>query len=92
MSGAVLHPLLTPDHVTAYQRDGVVLVRGLFADFVEELHNGVERNMAEPGPYASNNEKAGETGRFFDDYFTTKAMKAILFTLRKNTLSALDLH
>ena len=68
MSGAVLHPLLTPDHVTAYQRDGVVLVRGLFADFVEELRNGVERNMAEPGPYASNNEKAGETGRFFDDY------------------------
>ena len=24
--------------------------------------------MAAPGPYASNNDKAGETGRFFDDY------------------------
>ena len=59
---------VTADQVEEYQRDGVVFIKGLFADHVETLRAGVERNMAEPGPYASNNEKAGHTGRFFDDY------------------------
>lgn len=62
------HPLLTRDDIDSYQRDGVVLVKGLFADHVETLRRGIEANMADPGPYASNNEKSGETGRFFDDY------------------------
>lgn len=62
------HPLVTQDMIETYQRDGVVLIRGLFSDWVEELRAGVERNMDDPGPYASENEKEGETGRFFDDY------------------------
>ena len=62
------HPLLTQDHIDAYDRDGVVLVKGLFKDQVEELRAGVARNMAEPGPYAAENLKEGEGGRFFDDY------------------------
>ncbi len=62
------HPLLTDAMIETYQRNGVVLVPGLFADWVGPLRAGVERNMAEPGPYASENEKPGETGRFFDDY------------------------
>lgn len=62
------HPLITRDHVDAFQRDGVVLIRGLFKDHVDALRTGIERNMAEPGPYASENLKAGEGGRFFDDY------------------------
>ncbi len=64
----MLHPLLTQDHVEAYQRDGVVLVKGLFKDYVEQLRKGIETNMAEPGPYAAENLKVGENGRFFDDY------------------------
>lgn len=59
---------ITPHDIDTFQREGVVLVRGLFACHVESLRAGVERNMAEPGPYASENRKAGETGRFFDDY------------------------
>lgn len=62
------HPLVTRDMIDTFQRDGVVLVRGLFADHVDTLRRGVAANMADPGPFASNNEKAGETGRFFDDY------------------------
>jgi ectoine hydroxylase-related dioxygenase (phytanoyl-CoA dioxygenase family) len=64
----MVHPLITQEHVEQFQRDGVVLVRGLFADQVELLRAGVEANMQAPGPYASNNEKPGQTGRFFDDY------------------------
>ncbi|MEM7521530.1 MAG: phytanoyl-CoA dioxygenase family protein [Pseudomonadota bacterium] len=62
------HPLITQDHIDIYARDGVVLIKGLFADHVDALRDGVAENMATPGPYASNNDKAGETGLFFDDY------------------------
>ncbi|SMX49185.1 phytanoyl-CoA dioxygenase family protein [Maliponia aquimaris] len=62
------HPLVTADDIDTFQRDGVVVVRGLWADHVETLRAGIARNMAEPGPYAAENLKAGESGRFFDDY------------------------
>ena len=64
------HRLITQDHIDTFQNDGVVLIKGLFGDCVETLRAGVERNIAEPGPYASNNDKPGESGRFFDDYCT----------------------
>lgn len=60
--------MITQDHIDTYQRDGVVLVRGLFADHVETLRAGVERNLANPGPYAAENLHKGDAGRFFDDY------------------------
>ncbi|MCH2248169.1 MAG: phytanoyl-CoA dioxygenase family protein [Cognatishimia sp.] len=63
-----MHALLTQDHIDAFQRDGVVLIKGLFADHVETLRAGIDRNMADPGPYAAENLKEGEAGRFFDDY------------------------
>jgi ectoine hydroxylase-related dioxygenase (phytanoyl-CoA dioxygenase family) len=64
------HPLLTQEHIDIFQRDGVVIIRGLFKDYVEILRAGIERNMSEPGPHASENLKAGDGGRFFDDYCT----------------------
>jgi len=60
--------LATPQMIEDYQRDGAVLVKGLFAPWVEELRAGIKRNMDAPGPYASENLKPGESGRFFDDY------------------------
>lgn len=62
------HPLVNQEQVDAYQRDGVVLIKGLFADYVDVLREGVETNMAEPSQYAAENLNAGEGGRFFDDY------------------------
>ena len=62
------HPLLTQSDIDAFQADGAVLIKGLFADQIDVIRAGIERNMAEPGPYASENLKEGETGRFFDDY------------------------
>lgn len=63
-----MHKLLTQEHIDTYQRDGVVLIKGLFKDYITSIRTGIERNMAEPGPYASENLKEGENGRFFDDY------------------------
>jgi len=62
------HVLVSEDHIEQFQRDGVVLIKGLFADHVDTLRRGIKQNIETPGPYASNNDKAGETGRFFDDY------------------------
>ena len=62
------HPLVSQKMIDTYQTDGVILVKGLFAYHVEALRDGVAANMAAPGPYASENKKEGETGRFFDDY------------------------
>jgi ectoine hydroxylase-related dioxygenase (phytanoyl-CoA dioxygenase family) len=60
--------------IEAYQRDGAVVVRGAFREWIERLRDGVERNMREPGIYATENVKPEEgtgrflEGRFFDDY------------------------
>lgn len=60
--------MVTRSDVDAFQRDGVVCLRGLFNDWLEVLAAGIDRNMAEPGEFASENTKPGESGRFFDDY------------------------
>ena len=60
--------LLNQQKVNAYRADGVVLIKGLFGEWVEVIRDGIERNMADPGPFASENNREGETGRFFDDY------------------------
>lgn len=52
--------------IKSFQRDGAVVVRGIFRDWVDVMIRGVDRNMADPGPYASEN--AVSQGRFFDDY------------------------
>lgn len=59
---------ITREQVEAYQADGAVLIKGLFADHVEALRAGIARNMDDPGPYAAENLNEGEAGRFFDDY------------------------
>jgi ectoine hydroxylase-related dioxygenase (phytanoyl-CoA dioxygenase family) len=62
------HFLVSPSDIETFQRDGVVLIRGLFAGYVDQLAAGIETNMSQPGPYAAENLKEGEGGRFFDDY------------------------
>lgn len=61
-------PAITPDQIAAYQADGAVYLPGLFKDWVDVIAKGIERNMAEPGPYGAENTKPGDAGRFFDDY------------------------
>ena len=82
-----MHPMLTDAQIEQYQRDGVTIVRGLFADHVETLRAGVERNMAAPGPYASENEKAGESGRFFDDYCNWQRIPEFESVIRESAVA-----
>lgn len=60
--------MVTDDMVQAYQADGAVLVKGLWADWVDDLRAGIEANMANPSPQLMATLKPGEKGRFFDDY------------------------
>lgn len=59
---------ITEDEVAAYRRDGAACLPGLFADWVEPLRAGVERNIAEPGPVATEHKLDDGRGRFFEDY------------------------
>lgn len=52
--------------IEAFQRDGATVLRGVFADWVDVIRDGIDRNMANPSEYASEN--AVTEGRFFDDY------------------------
>ena len=44
---------MAPDReqVEAFARDGVLLLRGVFVDWIETLRRGVDINMREPGPW-----------------------------------------
>ncbi|MGJ8623812.1 MAG: phytanoyl-CoA dioxygenase family protein [Yoonia sp.] len=79
-----MHPLITQDHIDDYQQHGVVLVKGLFADWVDTLRDGIATNMAEPGPYAAENLHDGETGRFFDDYCNWQRIAAFEAAARQS--------
>ncbi len=62
------HPLITQADIEIFQNEGVVLIKNLFANYVEDLRAGLTFNMKNPGPYAAENLSKGERGRFFDDY------------------------
>ena len=80
--------LVSESQIAAYRRDGAVLVKGLFADWVETIRAGIERNMAEPGPYAAENLKAGEGGRFFDDYCNWDRIPEFAAVVRDSSAAA----
>jgi len=74
--------------ITAYQRDGVVLIKGLWADWVDVIAAGIARNMAEPGEYAAENLKPGEGGRFFDDYCNWQRIPEFTEVIMKSEAAA----
>ncbi|WP_323036859.1 phytanoyl-CoA dioxygenase family protein [Pararhodobacter sp.] len=82
------HPLVTDADIEAFQRDGVVVIRGLFADHVETIRAGIERNMREPGEYAAENLKPGEGGRFFDDYCNWRRIPEFVDVIENSPVAA----
>jgi len=60
--------VLQDTQIEEFENAGVVLMRGVFADWVETLRRGVEKNMRDPGPWGREYNQPGEPGRFFGDY------------------------
>ena len=80
-------PLVTDADIEAFQRDGVVVIRGLWADHVEAIRAGIERNLREPGPYAAENLKPGDSGRFFDDYCNWERIPEFVSVIRDSPVA-----
>ena len=57
----------TDAQVEEYSRNGVIIVRGLFADWVEKLQAGTARLMADPSPNERSYTPADGSARFFQD-------------------------
>jgi ectoine hydroxylase-related dioxygenase (phytanoyl-CoA dioxygenase family) len=62
------HPLIAAELVDAYQRDGAVMLPGVFADWVERLREAVAANMADPSPFQRSYVPADGSAPFFQDY------------------------
>ncbi len=62
--------MIDEDDVGAYERDGAVCLRQQFdARWVERLRAAVERDLAAPGPHATNFADGSTPGTFFGDMF-----------------------
>ena len=60
--------VLSAAQIESFQQDGVILLRGAFADWIEILRAGVDYNMANPGPWGREYLDDNQSGRFFGDY------------------------
>src|SRR5438093_2425534 len=68
MSADVLAKV-TEEEVQRFQEEGAVRLRDVFDPYwVDRVAAGVERNLAEPGPYAKLYTPKGNPGFFFGDY------------------------
>jgi ectoine hydroxylase-related dioxygenase (phytanoyl-CoA dioxygenase family) len=59
---------LTPEQKDAYARDGVIVIKGVFKDWIEMLRIGFDKVLNEPSEHGRENVSAGDTGSFFEDY------------------------
>lgn len=60
---------IDPQTVREFEANGAVALRGLVsARWLEVLARGVEKNLADPGPYSCTYTPEGEPGGFVDDY------------------------
>ncbi len=76
------------DTIQAYQMDGAVLIKGLWADWVDDLRAGVARNMADPSPGVMATLKPGEKGSFFDDYCNWQRIPEFERVIRQSDAAA----
>ena len=82
-----MHSFTNSDIIETFQRDGVVLIKGLLADYVDTLRAGIETNMEQPSEFAAENLLEGETGRFFDDYCNWHRISQFEQVIRESALA-----
>lgn len=79
--------MISDAQIADFKRDGAVMLRGVFTDWVDTIAAGIERNMADPGPYASENDVS--EGRFFDDYCNWTRIPEFEHVVRNSPAAAL---
>ena len=58
---------LLNEQIDSYKKNGAILIKDVFAPWIDLLQKGFEKVLKEPGPHARENTKKGK-GRFFEDY------------------------
>ncbi len=61
-------PILNAETIAEFQSDGVTVLRGVFAEWVDTLRRGVDFNIANPGPDGRFYTGDHGAGRFMTDY------------------------
>ena len=59
---------LSQETINEFRDQGVAVLRGMFCEWLEPLRAGVEKNLADPGPWVKHYTAAGGTGHYFGDY------------------------
>ena len=59
---------LNNKQINDYQQLGVIVVKGIFKDWIETLKIGFDKVLAEPSIHGRENVAPGSHGRFFEDY------------------------
>ena len=59
---------LSAADIQEFQQNGVIVLRGVFTEWIESLRKGVDHNMADPGEFSKNYTAEGDGGNFFGDY------------------------
>lgn len=77
--------------IETFQRDGVVVLRGLFVDWVDRLRAGLQRNLDNPQRFAfpCESNPDGEPGRFFDSYCNWQLIPEYLEYLENSCAASL---
>ena len=71
-----------------YRADGVTVLRGVFAEWVETLRAGVERNLRAPGPHVRRYTPPGQSGYFFGDYCNWQRIEEYRRFVERSNLGA----
>jgi len=79
---------ITPQQIDDFSTHGAVFLPGLFADWVGRISAVIDENMANPGPYAAENLKPNESGRFFDDYCNWQRFAGLDQIMRQSPAAA----
>ena len=60
--------ILTSKQIDAYKNDGAIVIRDVFKPWINNLREGFEKVLKNPGPHARENTSINDNGRFFEDY------------------------
>jgi hypothetical protein len=57
--------VVSPSDIESFERDGVVLIKGLFSKFVKKITIRIDKNLSNPRKYAAENLACSEQVVFF---------------------------
>lgn len=81
--------LVTEAQIDAFQADGVVVIRGVFTDWVDTIRAGIERAMGAPGQQMLDYREDAKPGRFFNDFYCWPRIPEFFDTVHRSPAAEL---